>query len=370
MTEIPQNLPQSDAPIDAAQLLQSLRRKEGSWVEWGRHCQTLQKAGHSPQSIFEATGFEPIQQNQLTVAVQVFDTILKVGVTEAVQAHFEQKGSDILYELRILTQSDRAAVAALVVERNLDLDEAHEIAKVMQDYARMGTLPAGFTAHPGDAIAHQSWKLARQKADLQERSRLIARGLRFAHSEAARKQVEKLLTDFSVTQTRQAPRLPLYRLDAEEPQPRILPVVGRLPLTKADLQTVPLVEEIQPFGMVQFSGTAAWVPIPGWQVILAAEDPIVILCDSELLPTPVSSDREEVLVVIDRAQRTWNGDRYFILEQAEQLAIQWFEQAPDRPLLGQVILIMRPKKVLDESYTNKLLSGEQLNFLERWSTEE
>jgi len=31
----------------------------------GGTCQQLQKAGYTPQGIFEETGFEPIQQNQI-----------------------------------------------------------------------------------------------------------------------------------------------------------------------------------------------------------------------------------------------------------------------------------------------------------------
>ena len=356
MTDSPQKFSQTEAlsDTDAQDLLRALRRKEGNWVEWGQACQTLQKAGHNPQAIFEETGFEPTQQNQVIVAAQVYASILSVGSSEAVQAFFGRKGSDILYELRILSQTERAAVATLCVEKNLDMDVAREIAKAVKEFSRLSKPPEGFTDHPGDAIAHQVWKSARQKADLQERSRLIAKGLRFAHSDTARKQIEQLLMDFTVVPTTPAPRQPIYRQDSDEDLPRVLPVVGKLPLTAADLQAVPLTEEAEPFGMVQFSGTGAWVPIPGWQVIRTAEDPVVFLADSDTLPTPLPGQKEEVLVVVDRAQRQWQDDRYFIVAQADQLQIQWFEAAPEVPLLGQVVLIMRPKKVLDEDYTKEL----------------
>jgi hypothetical protein len=57
--------------------------------------------GLSPQKIFEETGFEPIQQNQIVVAEQVYQSIMKAGVDEATRSHFTQRGSDLLYELRI-----------------------------------------------------------------------------------------------------------------------------------------------------------------------------------------------------------------------------------------------------------------------------
>jgi hypothetical protein len=364
-------VPDSEPNQEQTALLQSLRRKEGNWVQWGQTCQTLQKAGYTPQRIFEETGFEPIQQNQVIVGAQVYASIVAAGASAATQAYFEQRGSDVLYELRTLTQAERAALAELAFESKLNLDETHEAAKAMKDFSRLGRLPEGYTHHPGDAIAYQAWKLARQQADLQERSRLIAKGLRFAHSETARKQVEQLLTDFTVISTVAAPRLPLYRLDDTEQLPRVLPVVGKLPLAKADLQAVPFVEEVAPFNLVKFSGMGAWAPVPGWQVVLSATDPVAILVDSDKLPTPLPGDPEEVLVVVDRAQREWAGDRYFltVTEQTEQLTIEWFEQTPKQPILGQVILLLRPKKILDEGYTQEMPS-EARDALLKWQYEE
>jgi hypothetical protein len=357
MTETPQNAPEpgsqpAQTGAEVEELLKALRRKEGNWVEWGRSCQTLQKAGFSPQVIFEETGFEPIQQNQVIVAAQVYATMLNVGVSDAVRTHFERRGSDILYELRILTQPERASVAELVLEKQLDMDEAREVAKAVKEFSRLGAVPEGFTSHPGDAVAYQAWKQARQKSDFQERSRLIARGLKFAHSDTARQKIEKLLTDFTVTPTRPSPRLPIYRLESADDMPRVLPVVGKLPLSKADMQEVPILDEVGPFKLVQFSGTGAWVPVPGWQVIRNAEDPVVFLCDSDRLPNPLPGQPEEVLVVVDRAQRQWDADSYFVIEKDDLLHLQWFEERDeDIPLLGRIILIMRPKKVLDEDYT-------------------
>jgi hypothetical protein len=355
MPETPDPVPtpnSADAQINADELFLQLRRKQGTWVEWGQLCQTLQKAGYTPQTIFEATGFEPVHQNQVIVAAQVYNSILAAGVPDAVRTHFEHKGSDVLYELRILTQAERAAVATLVLEKSLDMDEAKEASRAVKDFSRLSAPPEGFTNHPGDAIAYQTWKAARQKSDLQERSRLIARGLRFAQSDTARQKIEQLLTDFTVVPTAPSPQLPVYRLESDEDLPRVLPVAGQFPLTKADLQAVPIVDETAPFGMVQFSGTGAWVPVPGWQVVRLAEDPVVILWDSQALPTPLPGKAEVVLVIVDRSQRQWEAKSYFLTDQGEQLQIQWFEAAPETPLLGRVILVMRPKRVLDENYTN------------------
>lgn len=356
LPDMPESQPSessSEETVEFAAVLRSLRRKEGTWVEWGQACQQLQKGGYTAQQIFEETGFEPAQQNQIIVASQVYQSILQGDVPEEVRSRFERTGSDTLYELRILNQEERAAAAKLIVEKGIDSEEAHDVAKALKNFSRLAAPPEEFANYPGDAVAYDYWKLARQQTDLSMRSRLIAAALRFAHSETARRAIEKLLTDLTVTRSVAAPRLPVYRLETEAEVPKVLPVVGRLPLTAADLQAVPLVEEEAPFGIVRFEGTGAWVPIPGWQVVLNAEDPVVFLADGDRLPN-APNQAEEVLVMVDRAQRQWDALNYFVVVVDDQLEIQWFETQPSIPIVGKVLLVMLPKKVLDEDYNKEL----------------
>ncbi|MGK7922323.1 MAG: RuBisCO accumulation factor 1 [Trichodesmium sp.] len=351
MSDIPQNAPNQQAStnsVEIEKLIGLLRRKEGNWIEWGQACATLQKAGYTSQQIFEETGFEPVQQNQVIVGSQVYQSIVNPNIKENVISRFQRTGSDILYELRILTQPQRIIASEFIVAHNLDVDDAKDLAKAIKDFARLKTIPEGFSDSPGDIIAYQCWKQARQQNDLQQRSRLIAKGLRLAESETSRKQLEQLLTDFTVVSQRPKPRLPVYRLEQEEELPRILPVVGKFPLSIEDYQGVPLVEEIEPFKIVKFAGGAgAWVAIPGWQVIMQAEDPVVIIEDSDRLPTPIPGKTEEVLLIIDRSKRQWSEDGYFILEQAGKIEMQWFDEQPNISLLGRALLVLRPKKILD-----------------------
>lgn len=337
-------------------LLQSLRRKQGNWVEWGKVCQQLQKAGLTQQQIFEGTGFEPIQQNQVIVGAQVYDSLVNGEASPHVLERFEQTGSDSLYELRILTQAERVAAATLLVEKGIDSEGAHEVAKALKEFSHLNRKPPEFTDYPHDAVAYAYWKLARQQSDLQARSRLIAQALRFARSETARQQVESLLTDFTIARSRPAPRLPLYRLDAADEQPRILPVVGKLPLSTENLKAVPLLEDEGIFHVVKFSGMGAWVALPGWQVVRNAEDPVILLADFDQLPgtEPETAAPETVLLLVDRAERKWHPDSYFMVDQSGQLQIEWFEEAPNVPILGRLTLVMRPKKVLDEEFNNEL----------------
>lgn len=359
MTEISSNNPDlnlqpDEEKINAEDLLFKLRRKEGSWVDWGHSCAKLQKAGYNPQAIFEATGFEPIQQNQVIVGAQVYQTMLDAGVSEEVKSHFWRKGSDILYELRILTQKERSVSAEFILARNLDIDGAKEVAKAVKEFSRRSSPPGGFSDHPGDAVAYQYWRRAQQQSDIQERSRWIGRGLMFAHSQSARQKIEQLLMEIGQPSQQKAPNLPFYRLEAEDELPRIIPVAGNLPLTVADFKQIPIVEQTGPFQLVKYSGSQAWITLPGWQVVVRAEDPVIVLCKNNDLPLQDSNLSEDRLVFIDRAQREWNVNSYFVIEQAGQLKFEWFAQEPELPILGQVVLVLRPKKIVDEGMTKEL----------------
>ncbi|MGL4617922.1 RuBisCO accumulation factor 1 [Chroococcidiopsis sp.] len=345
MTESPSN------QLDIEATLTSLRQKQGSWVEWGQAIAQLQKAGQTPQQIFEATGFEPVQQNQVIVGAQVYASLEKTNASEAVRSRFTQKGSDILYELRLLNNAERVAAAEFILAHNLDADMAKEVARDMKEFSRLRSLPEGFANHAGDAIAYQCWRLARQKSDLQERSRLIAKGLRFADSDTARQKIEQLLVDFTVVPKRPAPTIPFYRPDSEDHLPRLIPVVGEMPLKSAEVQAVPIVEAVEPFQIVKFAGEQAWVALPGWQTVRSAEDPIAILCQSDRLPNQSATASEPVLIIADRHAREWDVNSYFVYDASGEVDFGWFETQPDVKLLGKIVVVVRPKHIIDEELT-------------------
>ncbi|GBF82515.1 RuBisCO accumulation factor 1 [Aphanothece sacrum] len=344
---------------DANQLLRSLLHKEGNWVYWGKTCHQLQKAGYNGQFIFEQTGFQAVQQNLIVVAAQVYESLLNEDVSEEVLAYYLGPKSDVLYEFRILNQEQRAVIAQLAYSKNLDNQTAKEVAKAFQEFSRLSQLPSGFIVHPGDAIAYQCWKQARQKRDLSQRTRLIAKGLKFAHSATAREAIEKLLSDFTIIPETSAPLIPLHRLEVQEEICRIIPVVGTLPLTKNDLEGVKTLNPVYPFHLINYSGTGSVIPLPGWRAVLKAQDPVGILCMSDQLPKDLTGNPEEVLILVDRQINQWNANSYFLIEEEGQLTFKWFEEMPSIPLLGQIVIVVRPKKVFDEN-----------NILEAWQMDD
>ena len=347
MNRTPQDNKDAIPEAEAQELMRSLLHKEGSWVEWGYTCHKLQKAGYSTQKIFEDTGFQNSQQNMVIVASQVYDNLVQDGVAPEILEYFKGPRSDVLHEFRLLNQNQRVEAAILAYNKRLNIDGAHLVTKAMRDVSRMSQLPESFVNHPGDWVAYLSWKRAKSQKDLQQRSRLIAQGLKFAHSDSAREAIEKLLSDFSVVNTVSEPLLPIYRLETEDELPRIVPLAGTYPLGSEETEAVVQVENQQPFGNIK-AVDGSYVPVPGFQVVFKAQDAITYLCSSDRLPKSLSGKVEEVLIMLDRANTTWNINSYFVVEIDGKLEIQWFESEPAEKIVGQLVLILRPKKILDE----------------------
>lgn len=330
-------------------LLRSLRQKEGNWINWGKLCRTLHQAGYDPQDIFEETGFEGIVQNQVIVAAQVYDSIAEnEALSEAMRAYCQGPHSDVLYEFRVLNQQQRLDAVALATQKNLDIDGAHQVSRAVKAVERLSQLPDGFSRQPGDAVAYQCWRQARQKRDLSDRARLIAEGLKFAETNEARQQLEALLRDLSAPPSRRAPMLPLYRVEESEQLPRIVPLAGQMPLSAAQVRAVPQIAAEEPFSIVSLPEGLRALPVPGWQAILGAAEPVAMLTRSNELPNSPGGAVEDVVVVVDRTQTEWNPNSYFLIEAGDRTEIHWFDEEPNAAIVGRVVLVLRPKRILDE----------------------
>jgi hypothetical protein len=157
---------------------------------------------------------------------------------------------------------------------------------------------------------------------------------------------------------KKAPNLPNFRYDAEDSIPRILPVVGTLPMTIAQFKSVPFADEIAPFGIVHSTGDSTWATLPGWFVVHEAEDGVIISCNTDTLQAAINEEvvssirdrAEDVLVLVDRSQRDWDENSYFaIADDDGNLKFAWFETKPDVKILGKVTLTLRPKRFFDEA---------------------
>jgi hypothetical protein len=55
-----------------------------------------------------------------------------------------------------------------------------------------------------------------------------------------------------------------------------------------------------------------------------------------------------VLLVIDRVFAEWDVNNYYLVERDNSVFLQWFDSPPNVTILGQLVLILRAKNILDE----------------------
>jgi Rubisco Assembly chaperone C-terminal domain len=66
-----------------------------------------------------------------------------------------------------------------------------------------------------------------------------------------------------------------------------------------------------------------------------------------------------VMVVVDRAQREWDNQSYFVVDGEGELDIQWYPEEPKDKILGRVLLVVRPKRIFDEEAIKELWSMDE-----------
>ncbi|MFN6214252.1 MAG: RuBisCO accumulation factor 1, partial [Microcystis sp.] len=138
------------------------------------------------------------------------------------------------------------------------------------------------------------------------------------------------------------------RLQDEDELARIIPLVGRFPVTVTDIKHTESLSVEEPFRLVTVGDKQTIVPLPGWQAILKAIDPVAILWPSDQLPRSIATRSEEVLLVIDRVLAEWDVNNYYLVEKDNAVFLQWFDSSPDVTILGELVLILRAKNILDE----------------------
>ena len=52
--------------------------------------------------------------------------------------------------------------------------------------------------------------------------------------------------------------------------------------------------------------------------------------------------------MIDRVFAEWDVNNYYLVERDNSVFLQWFDSSPDVTILGELVLILRAKNILDE----------------------
>ena len=183
----------SRGEADELSLLNLIRKPEISWITKARACRQLQQQGLSAEVIDRETTLNTRDQSIIIKSIEVYESLEQGRAPKPVRDHFALSNYDVLYEFHALNQTQRVHAATLALAKHLNASEAHTVAEAIAAFAHFNHPPKGFTDHSGDAVACQCWLSARQEQDVILREQLIARGLRFAHSAAARLQLTSLL---------------------------------------------------------------------------------------------------------------------------------------------------------------------------------
>ncbi|XP_014510931.1 rubisco accumulation factor 1.1, chloroplastic [Vigna radiata var. radiata] len=367
----PEPLPSQYGNLDIAGRIDILADRLGLWYQYAPLISSLIREGFSPPTIEETTGISGVEQNRLIVAAQVRDSLVESNADPELLAAFDTGGAELLYELRLLSTSQRVAAALFLVENRCDGKAAKELARAMKDFpSRRGD--KGWESFdytlPGDCLSFMYYRQAREHRNPSEQRTLaLEQALRVAETERARNLVLEELERSGEEQDEAedgegVTRVPVVRLRIGEVAEARSVVV--LPVCAADEREVleaPFECRSEgEFGVVVAEkGWGRWVALPGWDPLvgLGKGGVVVSFADARVLPWKANRwyREEAILVVADRSKREVGADDGFYLvngygdgkglkvERGFTLKEKGFTQS-----LGAVLLVVRPPKEEDD----------------------
>ncbi|KAG5549771.1 hypothetical protein RHGRI_014919 [Rhododendron griersonianum] len=362
----PPPLPPKFRSLDTPARLEVLTNRLGLWFELAPLIPALLQEGFSPSVIEQITGITSLDQNCFVVASQVRQTLTDPETL----AFFENSGSEILYEIRLLSTSQRNAAARYLVENNSDAKAAQELARAIKDFPkRRGD--KGWESFdyviPADCLAFMYYRQALEHKNLSEqRTVALQQALEVAVSDKAKKRI---LGDLEGGEDSK---------DGVEDEGVVVPVVKMkvgevaeagtvvvFPVCKAEdggkgVDDVPWECRSEgEFGVVVAEkGWSRWVVLPGWLPVVGLKRGGVVVAfrDARVLPWKANRwyKEEPILVVADRGRkevvaddgfylvlRSGDGGRGDGLKVERGLALK---ENDVKESLGTVVLVVRPPR--------------------------
>eukprot|EP00850_Spirogloea_muscicola_P003687 SM000015S01187 [mRNA] locus=s15:349167:350399:+ [translate_table: standard] len=183
-SELERNSQQAEE--DARQLTELVMDRQGTWQERAEAIRTLQKQGLTAEELYDYTLVTTEKQTQMVVAAQVFSSMQSADTPSDVLAAFTEDDVELLYEMRLLTGSQRKAAADYIVANNLDRAETRELARAIKDHERRPEGRKGFTPAPGDCLAFMLYLAAGESRSIEQKEKLVQRGQSVAETDTAR----------------------------------------------------------------------------------------------------------------------------------------------------------------------------------------
>eukprot|EP00244_Chara_vulgaris_P011638 TRINITY_DN5860_c0_g1_i1.p1 TRINITY_DN5860_c0_g1~~TRINITY_DN5860_c0_g1_i1.p1 ORF type:complete len:455 (+),score=90.67 TRINITY_DN5860_c0_g1_i1:199-1365(+) len=312
--------------------LEILREGRAAWHELAPYLSALARAGFTPATIDEATGLTGVEQNNIIVGAQVYNSLEAGGLEPNVLAEFEVSGAEVLYELRILSNSQRKTAVEYVSAHKLDAKGARDLARAIKDHERKrgGDARRFFSTAPGDCLAFAYYRLSREGRSDEERKAAAEKGLQHVVTESARQALEALLRGESEGEGVALGgiigaggrdvvmrKLNLHRLSADEVSWRVIPLVGDL--AAIDEETISMAPKPR-------AGTASgafatihteksgreekWTVVPGWPALANSGSPVALTVNAEAVKNRRVPDGQwaamrpeidfPVLLIVDR----------------------------------------------------------------------
>lgn len=345
-----------------ADQLEILRERRGLWHEYAGLIPILTRSGYTPSMIDEETGMTGVEQNIIVVASQVRNSLKASGFDEQKLQYFDIGGGELLYELRILSATQRRASAEFIIERKISPKEACELSRSIKDFDRRKNSEGfkHFTSAPGDCLAFAFYRQSRECQDEEEVEAALQKALEVCATDKARAKIEETLKKLAGTEVCAEPEvvetayLQVIRLLEGEVADTKLPTM--LPFADATLGSLKAVPARAAQGEGQFNvfssaGWASWVAIPGWDPIVNAGAPVAVnFPDAAKLPLQSNANgkaklREPTLVIVDKSvSAVDDGQSMYVVAQSdsEELYILSASKVLDNRVLGRVVLALRP----------------------------
>ncbi|CAM8938853.1 unnamed protein product [Rhodiola kirilowii] len=362
----PSPLPPKYQSLDTNGRMEILANRLGLWFEYAPLITALIHEGFTPSTIEEVTGLTSVDQNRYVVATQVRDSLIHSNLDEETLAYFDNGGAELLYEIRLLSQAQRAASAKFLVERKFDAKGAMDLARAIKDYPRRRG-DKGWESFdynlPGDCLAFMYYRQSREHSNpSDQRTSALQRALEVAATDKAKKTIlfemdpgASKLDD--VDPLLEGVKVPVVRLRfgevAEASSVALLPVCRA---NENDVLEAPWKRRTEgEFGVVVAEkGWARWVTLPGWEPVLGLGEGAVVVSYNDARALPWKANRsykeEAILVVADRDRRDVAADNGFYLvpgvDGGELKVVRGMElrESGVNESLGVVVLVVRPPR--------------------------
>ncbi|KAK9077910.1 hypothetical protein SSX86_001967 [Deinandra increscens subsp. villosa] len=377
----PFRAPPSQSPIppkyrnlDAPARLDVLTNRLGLWYEYAPLIPPLIQDGFDPSTLEEITGIAGRDQNQLVVGAQVRESLVQSGVDAETLEFFDNGGAELLYEIRLLTNRQRADAARYMLECKFEPNDARELAKAIKDFPRrLGDRGWDYFDYtiPADCLAFMHYRQALEYRGSELRISSLEKALSVAVSDRAKEWITKELEGKNAGGEAEGRggsvvdgvTVPVVRLNlgeiAEAKVVTVFPVCDAEDKGKG-VEEAPWEYRCKgDFGIVETEkGWRRWVVLPAWEPVVRVKSGgvAVAFSDARALPWRVNRwyKEESILVVADRGRKeVIEDDGFYLVLSEDELKVErgvTLKEKGCEESLGSVVMVVRPPRENNEEF--------------------